>query len=105
MMFWKRYIQEICILGIRIRREIEGENSMKIRNIFYKLPFIRGILNRMDQSEREIRELRNALRKLDKQYAEAQKEIKRLENEAVKNKEESAVLSELIFSNKRERSL
>ncbi len=75
---------------------------MKIRNIFYKLPFIRGILNRMDQSEREIRELRNALRKLDKQYAEAQKEIKRLENEAVKNKEESAVLRELIFSNKRE---
>ncbi len=63
---------------------------MKIRNIFYKLPFIRGILNRMDQSEREIQELRSALRKLDKQYADAQKEADRLKDELDKCKGENA---------------
>lgn len=73
---------------------------MKIRNVFYKLPFIRGILSRMDQSEREIRELRSALRKLDKQYAEAREEANRLKGELEKYKEENARNKKEIIKNR-----
>ncbi len=73
---------------------------MKIRNIFYKLPFIRGILNRMDTSEREIQELKSALKKLDKQYTVSQKEIDRLKGELEKSKEENSKNKKEIAKNR-----
>lgn len=86
---------------------------MAIRNIVYKLPFIRGVVRRLENNEREIRELKNALNKLDKQYTQAQREMESLKAENEKYKKlntdrmskmrgEIASTRELLWSHKKE---
>lgn len=83
------------IENYRMEKHRKDTDNMSVRNMLYKLPFIRGILRRLDKNEEKIRELEKNLNILNK-------ENKNLKEEVRKAREANSATRELVWNHGKE---